>query len=181
MKLLSIALGLMLATSGTTAFAQKSTEGAKATTNSQPAISSKASDKEEVTAEQEKKIKAMLKQTKKSFEAAELTAEQQQQAEELFAKPIKSFIVKRDAAKITPEMQKKHAAAMKAARSSGKSNKEQSAAAFAEAGLDEEQIKVFKTTQAAMAKAKRDFAKSLTAKQVEKLPEAIQKMLAGGK
>lgn len=180
MKLFTTALVFVLGSSAA-AYAQKPAESAKSTTPTSSAAATKSTDKEAATPEQEKHIKAMLGQTKKSFAAAELTAEQEKQADEQFAKAVKSFVLKRDAAKITPEMQKQHAARMKEARSSGKSTKDQATAAFEKAGMDEEQIKVFKSTQAALAKAKRNFAKILDAKQVDKLPQATQKMLAGGK
>ena len=130
-----------------------------------------------LTTEQEKQANAMKKQTMKSYADVSLTAEQEKKADEIFTKAIKEVIVKRSAAKITPELQKKQAAAVKEARESGKKGKKQADAAFASAGFTDEQIKVYKETQESLNNAKREFAKSLKDEQIQKLPDNMQKML----
>ncbi len=80
---------------------------------------------------------------------------------------------------ITDELQKKQLAAMKEAKSSSKSAREQAKAAFVEAGFSEDQVKVFKATQASLNKAKREFAKSLSPEQIQSLPESLQEIISG--
>lgn len=142
-------------------------------------VAPKSDSSEELTDEQQKKIKSMLRQTLKPFAEAELTEEQRQKADEVFGKAIKDYVVKRSKAMITDELQKKQVAAMKEAKASGKSAREQTKAAFTTAGFSDEQVKVFKATQTSLTKAKKDFAKTLTEKQIESLPEQLQAMLKG--
>ncbi|MCC6510292.1 MAG: hypothetical protein IT423_14405 [Pirellulaceae bacterium] len=180
MKLRSLVLGGLIGSMATLAFAPAF---AQAQAAAAPASSAKDATAKEptLTAEQEKMAKAMLKQTLKSFADATLTAEQEKKADELFSKVTKEVVAKRAAVKIDADLQKKQAAAAKEAREAGKKQKDVAAAAFASAGFTEEQIKVFKDTQAMMNKAKQDFAKSLSEDQLAKLPKQMQKSLKGGK
>ncbi len=137
--------------------------------------------KAEPTADQQKRIKSMVRTAIKSFAAAELTSDQEQKANEMFSKAATDFIVKRDAVEITSDMQKKHAAALKSSRDKGNSVRKQNEDAFAAVALSEEQTKVFKATQTSFNKAKRDFAKQLSEEQFAKLPETMQQNLKPSK
>lgn len=176
MKLCKFAFGIALSCVSASAFAQSTAPASKPATSTQPAAA--ASAPQTLTPEQEKAAKNMLKQTMKAFADASLTSEQEQKAEAIFSKATKEVVAKRSAAKITPELQKKQAAAAKEARESGKKGKKQAEAAFASAGFNEEQIKVFKETQETLNKAKREFAKTLKPEQIQKLPDNMQKMLS---
>jgi hypothetical protein len=175
MKFLKLALGLYLGSACGVAAAQSSTAQATA---SSPAASAKPA---ELTPQQEKMAAAMKKQIMKSYEKAELTADQEKKADEIFSKAVREVVVERTAAKITPELQRKQAAALKEAREAGKKPKEQGAEAFAKAGFTSQQIEVFKATQEKLNQAKRDFAKNLKEEQIQKLPEQAQKMLKRSK
>jgi transcriptional regulator of acetoin/glycerol metabolism len=141
--------------------------------------SKESSSKDAELAQREKKIKSMTKAAMRSFAAVKLTAEQQEQAEMLFGKATKSFVTRRAEAMITDELQKKYAACLKEA--SGTPAKERAAVAFACAGFNEEQIKVYESTQKALDKAKRDFCNSLTETQIANLPKTLQKSINGEK
>ena len=141
--------------------------------------SGKSDSQDALTDEQQKKIKSMLRQTLKPFVAAELTDEQRERADEVFGKAVKDYVTKRSRAMITDELQKQQTAAMKAAKSSSKNEREQAKEAFITAGFTEEQIKVFKATQASLNKAKRDFGKTLSQEQIGALPEPLQSLIRG--
>ena len=141
--------------------------------------SSKSDGQDALTDEQQKKIKSMLRQTLKPFAAAELTDEQREKADEVFGKAVKDYVTKRSRAMITDELQKKQTAAMKEAKSNSKNAREQTKEAFIMAGFNEDQIKVFKATQASLNKAKRDFGKSLSDEQIDSLPEQLQSLIRG--
>lgn len=140
---------------------------------------SKSDSQEELDDEQRKKVKSMLRQTIKPFAAVDLTEEQRQKADEVLAKAVKDYVVKRSKAEITDQLQKKQLAAMKAMKTSNKSAREQAKEAFASAGFSEEQVKVFKATQASLNKAKREVGKLLTEEQIESLPETLQAVISG--
>ncbi len=144
-----------------------------------PAIASTQAVK--LTAEQEKSIKAMLKQNLKGFEMASLSSEQMKKAEEILGKAVKEVVIKREAAKITQDQSKKQAAALKESREKGAKPKQQSEEAFKAAGFSEEQVKVFKETQELMSKAKKEILKDLKPEQIEKLPEQLKKLAKNGK
>lgn len=161
----------------------KEAESEKATTSKKPSAETKSASKstsqDELSDEEQKKIKSMLRQTIKSFAAAELTDSQRQKADEVFGKAVKDYVVKRGKVAITDELQKKHASAVKELKTSGKSAREQAKEAFATAGFDDEQIKVFKATQTSLNRAKRDFGKSLTDEQIDCLPDQLQAIISG--
>lgn len=140
-----------------------------------------ATSEQKLTQEQEKTYKAMLKQNLKAFDDASLSQEQHTKAEEVLGKALKEVVIKRDAVKITQELQKKQAAAVKEARESGKKGKAQADTAFAAAGFNEEQIKVFKETQEIVTKAKKEIGKALKPEQIAKLPEQLQKTIQSTK
>lgn len=182
MKLSKLALALAISCVGATAGAQTTAPTTKpAAAANQSSAAKTTADSQPLTAQQEKWVASMKKQTMKAYENASLTAEQEKKADEIFSKAIKDAVVKRSAAKITPEMQRKQAAAVKEARDSGKKGKEQAAAAFDSAGFNEVQIKVFKETQETLTTAKREFAKTLKEEQIKKLPENMQTMLKRSK
>lgn len=157
---------------------KKATQSKKKTpAATESSTASKLDSSTELTEEQQKKIKAMLRQTLKPFIALELTEEQRQKADDVFGKAVKDYIVKRSRAMITDELQKKHATALKEVKSSGKSDREQTKQAFVTAGFSDEQIKVFKATQTSLTKAKKEFAKTLTEKQLEGLPDQLQELV----
>lgn len=156
---------------------EKSKRGQKSSATDR--TTSKATSPDELTDEQQKKMKSMLRQTLKPFVAVDLTDAQRQQADELFAKAIKDYVVKRSKSEITDDMQKEHAAAMKQLKSGSKSTRDQAKEAFVTAGFSDDQIKVFKATQTSLNKAKREFGKSLTDKQIDLLPESLQAIISG--
>ena len=175
MQKLSIVIMLALVSLSSNWFDSKSI--AKAPTPAKEKVTAAASVQDAELAQREKKIKSMMRSTLRSFAAAKLTEEQQRQADVLFGKAIKSYVNKRADAQITDELQKKYAECLKEARAS--TAKEQSSAAFACAGFSEEQIKVFESTRKALDKAKRDFQKQLTDRQIAGLPKSLQKSLKG--
>ncbi len=103
------------------------------------------------------------------------------QADELFTKAARDYVLKRSKAEITDDLEKKRVAGLKEARASGKSVKEQADAAFMIAVYSEDQIKVHKSTQASLVKAKREFGRLLTEEQVAKLPKQLQGLIAASK
>ena len=175
MQKLLIAIMLALVSVGSNCFDSKSI--AKAPAPAKEKVAAVESVQDAGSAQREKKIKSMMRSTLRSFASAKLTQEQQQQADLLFGKAIKSYVNKRADAQITDELQKKHAECLKEDRAS--TAKEQSIAAFACAGFTEEQIKVFESTRKALDKAKRDFQKQLTDRQIVGLPKSLQKSLKG--
>ncbi len=171
---------LFVGAMSTPVFAQSAPAVPKSTGTAVGVVDTKVKE-EPLSAEQEKMLKNMLKQTLKGFEAASLTSDQEKKGDEIFSKALKEVVLKRGSVKITAEMQKKQAAAIKEARESGKKGKQQSESAFTSAGFNEEQVKVFKETNELLNKAKREFAKSLKEEQIKKLPEQMQKMLSSNK
>lgn len=154
-------------------------DAARASSQSRSAATT-AKDKTEPTADQEKRIKSLMRQVQKSFAAAELSDEQQSQADKILAKASRDFVVKRDLAMITVDLQKKHATELKAAKREAKSVKEQDSLAFAKASFTDEQAKVFKSTQASMDRAKRQICRLLDEQQIARLPDALQALINAG-
>ncbi len=147
--------------SGTTKSSKKEATADKSSSDTSAAEkkAAKTDSQEAVTNEQQKKIKSMMRQTLKPFAVADLTDEQREKADEVFGKAVKDYVTKRSRAMITDELQKKQSAAMKAAKTSGKNAREQAKEAFTTAGFSEEQIKVFKATQASLDKANANLAR----------------------
>ncbi len=133
----------------------------------------------EATPEEQKRIKSLMRQTLKPFTAVDLTDQQRQRADEVLGNVVKDYVLKRSRVMITDEMLKKHAAALKEAKASESSAKQQTKQAFLNAGFNEDQIKVFKATQTSLDKAKKEFGQSLSDGQIDALPEQLQMLIKG--
>ncbi|MCA9193256.1 MAG: hypothetical protein KDB03_15905 [Planctomycetales bacterium] len=113
----------------------------------------------------------------KNLEPAGLNAEQKQKIEELYSKVAKDVSSKRKEAKIPNDVFKKRQAASEEAKAAGKKGKALQEAVNKAIGLSDEQVKIWNETNEAMAKAKLEVGKLLTAEQIDKVEKPLKTAL----
>lgn len=118
---------------------------------------------------------SIVEQFLKALEPAELSDEQKTAVKEIMGAVQKDVTAKRTEAGITADVLKKRAAARKEGTEAGKKGPELKKHVEAALGLTPDQIKVLDETEKAIAKAKQEVGKKLSADQIAKLPEQARK------
>jgi Spy/CpxP family protein refolding chaperone len=117
----------------------------------------------------------------KQLEPVGLTDDQVAKIKEIGAKSEAELKAARAEAGITPELQKKLAAAQKSMKDSELKGKERMAAIHKAAGLTEAQATALKKSNELRMKMHQQVIAMLTAEQKEKLPQNLKRLAAAGK